>query len=151
MAISEKFQSRFQEMVEDLGLKTCREATKQIGITTDVFIKIHKYGILPSVPNLVKIADFFEVPFLYLIGESDDDYFVKSSSPVTFKERLLQLKESKGIKTTYELAENLHIHRNNLAQWINKNNIPTLETLETVADYFEVSIDYLLGRTDYKD
>ena len=35
-----------------------------------------------------------------------------------------------------------------LAKW--KNNTPNADELSKLADYFEVSVDYLLGRTDNK-
>lgn len=47
-----------------------------------------------------------------------------------------------------ELEERLNFSRNSLYSW--KKNKPSSEKLEKVADYFNVSVDYLLGRTDQK-
>lgn len=47
-----------------------------------------------------------------------------------------------------ELEERLNFSRNSLYSW--KKNKPSSEKLEKVADYFNVSVDYLLGRTDNK-
>lgn len=62
--------------------------------------------------------------------------------------RLNELQKTKGILTVYELSKQIHIHRNNIAQWINLNCLPLIDDLEIIADFFKVSIDYLLGRTD---
>lgn len=43
------------------------------------------------------------------------------------------------------LEENLGFSRNSLYSW--KNSSPKPEKLSVVADYFDVSTDYLLGRT----
>ncbi|MHC5226925.1 helix-turn-helix domain-containing protein [Enterococcus sp. LJL99] len=45
-----------------------------------------------------------------------------------------------------ELEEKLDFSKNSLYSW--KKNKPSAEKLEKVADYFNVSTDYLLGRTD---
>mgnify|MGYP001945580421 FL=1 len=47
-----------------------------------------------------------------------------------------------------QLEERLNFSRNSLYSW--KKNKPSSEKLEKVADYFDVSTDYLLGRTDKK-
>lgn len=47
-----------------------------------------------------------------------------------------------------ELEEKLNFGRNSLYGW--KKKIPNGANLEKVADYFNVSVDYLLGRTDKK-
>ena len=48
----------------------------------------------------------------------------------------------------YELAQLTHIHRNNFAQWRKRGYYPVLDDLFLLADFFGVSADYLLGRTD---
>ncbi|HLR59647.1 MAG TPA: helix-turn-helix transcriptional regulator [Pseudogracilibacillus sp.] len=67
---------------------------------------------------------------------------------MTTLERIKKLCESHGI-TVPILEENLKIPNNTIYQW-NKRK-PNTERLEMVADYFNVSVDYLLGRTDEKE
>jgi len=67
---------------------------------------------------------------------------------MTTLERIKKLCESRGI-TVPVLEENLKIPNNTIYQW-NKRK-PNTERLEMVADYFNVSVDYLLGRTDEKE
>ena len=66
-----------------------------------------------------------------------------------FSQRIKELRQEKGI-TQAEMAELLgckdrHYQRIEYGQI----NIPAL-TLEFLADYFEVSTDYLLGRTEVR-
>ena len=35
--------------------------------------------------------------------------------------------------------------------WQREKTLPSLEYLRAIAEYFKVSIDYLLGRTDERD
>lgn len=44
------------------------------------------------------------------------------------------------------LEEKIGLGKNTLYSW--KKKVPTGTNLEKVADYFDVSVDYLLGRTD---
>lgn len=62
-------------------------------------------------------------------------------------------------KTIKQLREKKHISQKDFAEQLNISNVvlsryendirkPDYDTLEKIADYFEVSIDYLLGRSD---
>lgn len=66
-----------------------------------------------------------------------------------FSERLQILRKSRNLSQT-ELADILDIDRTSIVHYENSNNerIPRPETLFKIADFFDVSIDYLLGRTD---
>lgn len=149
MRISTQFQNRFKELMQDGEYPTKTLAAEGLGITYVTFSKAYNYGIVPKTAILIKISDHFHVLVEYLLGTSNDDGFACSSG-ATFQERLEQLRCEKHIRTVYELAERLHIHRNNIAQWVKKGYLPELENLEIVADFFDVSLDYLLGRTDYR-
>lgn len=66
---------------------------------------------------------------------------------MTTFDRLKKLCEEQKISVV-ELEEKLGFGRNSLYGW--KKKIPNGANLEKVADYFNVSVDYLLGRTDDK-
>lgn len=60
-------------------------------------------------------------------------------------ERIKDLCKSRSITVT-NLEGILDLPTNTIYQW--KKRVPNTERLQKVADYFGVSIDYLLGRTD---
>lgn len=64
-----------------------------------------------------------------------------------FDNRLLHLLEERGI-TAYRLSKDTGIPDSMLKRWKSGDNLPSLEKAVQLADYFEVSIDYLVGRTD---
>lgn len=148
MALSEVFRKRFVELTDELDLKNKTEIAATLGLTYATFVKIYNYGILPTAHILTRIADNFNVSIEYLIGNTDNDYFNKSANKVTFQERLEELRIKNNITTVYELSQRLHIHRNNIAQWIKKNYLPSIDDLTIIANLFDTSIDYLIGRTD---
>lgn len=64
-----------------------------------------------------------------------------------FRSVLKSLRNAKGI-TQDELARALHISRSSVGMYENGSREPDYETLESIADYFNVDIDYLIGRTN---
>ncbi len=66
---------------------------------------------------------------------------------ITFGERLKLLRNKKGLKQT-ELAKILEVSERTIRYYEFNEREPDLSSLKILADFFEVSIDYLLGRTD---
>ncbi|HAP5497151.1 TPA: helix-turn-helix transcriptional regulator, partial [Enterococcus faecalis] len=64
---------------------------------------------------------------------------------MTLFERISYLAKKQGL-SVFDLAEKLNLSRNSIYSW--KKSSPKAETLEKVAEYFDVTTDYLLGRTD---
>ncbi len=61
--------------------------------------------------------------------------------------RLKKLREKRGI-TQLKLALDLGMNQNSISRYETCSHEADYETLIKLADYFSVSIDYLLGRTD---
>lgn len=66
---------------------------------------------------------------------------------VTIGERIKYLREKEQL-TQDELSKALGISRSTIASWESERRVPELGTAELLADFFNVSVDYLLGRTD---
>lgn len=67
-----------------------------------------------------------------------------------FSERLKSLREKKEI-TQRELAKLINIASSTLAMYETGRRKPDFETLIKLADFFDVSTDYLLGRSNEND
>ena len=61
--------------------------------------------------------------------------------------RIKELREDKKISQT-TLANSVGTSQRNIGRWENGENEPTYSQLVKIADYFGVTIDYLVGRTD---
>lgn len=64
-----------------------------------------------------------------------------------FSERLKTERKAKKW-TQQQLADKLHIARSNVSNWETNNNGISTELLQSLADLFGCSTDYLLGKTD---
>lgn len=67
-----------------------------------------------------------------------------------FAEKLKKLRKEKGI-TQIDLAKILNVANGTIGNWESGNRQPDYITLQKIADYFNVSVDYLLGRADKKN
>ena len=63
--------------------------------------------------------------------------------------RLKKLRKEKKI-SQLKLAFDLNMNQNTVSRYENLEREADYETLIKFADYFDVSLDYLLGRTDEK-
>ena len=61
--------------------------------------------------------------------------------------RLKQLRKDKGI-SQLKLALDLNTNQNTISRYETGEREPGIHELIMIADYFNVSIDYLVGRTD---
>lgn len=64
-----------------------------------------------------------------------------------FNERFRELRKKKGLSQR-ELANVLHMSNSTVAMYETGKRQPDFESLEKIADFFNVDIDYLLGRKD---
>ncbi len=67
-----------------------------------------------------------------------------------FANNLRQLVNLSG-KTTTEVAKELHMSFPSLSRYMNGLRVPDINYLIRIADYFDVSVDWLVGRKDKAD
>lgn len=146
---SNKFQKRLLYCISENECNK-NDFAKLAGVNKEIITRATVYGIIPSVRSLIKIADYLNVSIPYLLGISNETTFYKSDSPSSFHLRLDQLTQEKNTKYS-QISNQMPFAKNSIYEWIRTGTLPTLEYLYALANYFKVSIDYLLGRTDYKD
>ena len=146
MAVSIEFQTRITDLVAESDQKRF-DLPKLMGIDYSSLSNALNYGIIPKPRLLIRIADFFNISIAYLLGSSEDEHFSKAKTPVPFKERFIALCQEKNV-TYYRVSQDCFFDKSYISRWIHKDYFPSLELLEILSDYFDVSVDYLLGRTD---
>lgn len=62
-------------------------------------------------------------------------------------ERLRELREAKGYRQE-DIGNVLHLGKSAISLWESGKRTPSPQMLQRLADFFGVSVDYLLGRTD---
>lgn len=144
--ISQEFQERFNKLIKD---KECTkyQFSSMVGVSKEVISRACLFGIIPSLQSLIKIADYLNISISYLLGKDNNDTFDKSTSTETFHDRLKNLAIEKNKKYS-EIARKMVFPESYFHDWIRTKTLPSLDYLIKIADYFNVSPDYLLGRTD---
>lgn len=66
---------------------------------------------------------------------------------MTAKTRIKELREQKGI-TQLKMAIDLNMNQNSISRYESGIRQADYETLIAIADYFNVSVDYILMRTN---
>ena len=99
-----------------------------------------------SLEHAVALADYFHCSLEYLSGRSEKYEEVTPRELPPFYERLRAVMKEKGV-TRYEFISKTRIKDaffTNLA----RGEKPKLSTVCTLADRLQVTLDYLIGRTD---
>ena len=66
----------------------------------------------------------------------------------TFSEQLIALRVENNLSRA-QLAVELNVSVRLISYWENSQRECDFDMLIKIADYFDVTVDYLLGRTDY--
>lgn len=64
-----------------------------------------------------------------------------------FSERFKSIRIHQS-RTITDIANTLNIKKQSVSTWENMKTVPSADNLVALADYFNVSLDYLVGRTD---
>ena len=68
-----------------------------------------------------------------------------------FAERLRRLREEKKpVKSMAVVSELCGLEKGAVRRYERGENTPTMDALIALADYYEVSLDYLVGRTKFR-
>ena len=148
MPISTTFQKRINELADETDLKKV-DLAKVGNFDYRSLSNALVYGIVPTTTTLIKMADYFKVSMDYLLGRTEKNDYIESSNE-TFQMRFENLCKEKGV-THYKVSQDCFFDKSNISRWITKGYLPTLEILDMITKYFNVSIDYILGRSDFRN
>lgn len=139
----------FTDNLKDILIErnlTVKELSAASGITDSRLYDFLAGKCAPSLSNAVKLANTLHCTLDYLFG-FDDTYVYCNDYTLTSdcSERLRLAIDSSG-KTRYKISKETKVSQQQLHNWYKKKQIPSLVSLVTFADYFNCSLDYLVGR-----
>lgn len=131
--------SRLKELRSFHGIKQ-RDIAELLGIDRTTYGKYETGASEPDFNTIERIADFYNVTVDYLFGRSNGVNNV-------FSIRLKMLRKEHDI-TQEELANSIGVSRSAVSMWEIAASQPDNDLLLKISQVLNVSIDYLLGRTD---
>lgn len=143
--------SRLAELRLDNNLQQ-KDVAKALKIKEDTYSKWErKINDIP-IAKINEIANFYKVNLNYLLELSNKITETERTS-INLNimcERLLALRKEKNL-TQEKLSNDLGFPQRTYSHYENGSSIPTTYKLYYIAQYFDVSFDFLVGRSDVKE
>ena len=144
--------SRFKECREIKGLSQ-KYVAVMLGVSPSAISQWEKGTTYPSSENLAALAELYGVSIDYLMGKAED---APSQEPEDAKhptrldtDRLRRLRTERML-TQAALGEELGLSESTMCLYERGDREPSFNTLCRLADFFGVTTDYLLGRSDIR-
>lgn len=140
------FAERLTELIFDSKM-TARDVAKDVGIGKTTIYEYLSGNKMPTLGNLIKLADYFNCSTDYLLGleeESIDKTFLQRKP---FPERFRAMLDYFDI-SRYRLEKMTGIAESVLYYWAKGQKTPTVESLVTVCEQLGCRLDFFLGRSN---
>lgn len=137
---------------ERCGL-TQNALAEQLGVSQQTISKYENGSREPDLENLIRMAKIFHVTTDYLLGISEESstYTLHEGEYGTLNseitKRLEQLMSEKGVDI-FMLSEVCNLTPEEMRSFVEYGYLPHVNVLLNLATYFEVSVDYLLCRSN---
>lgn len=145
MDIITLFSERLNELIFDKKI-TSELFAKEIGIDISNLYRYLRKESIPNLYNAIKIAKFFgcSLDFLFGLSEDSSTLFNSEIKPFAIQFQTLLKKHN---STRYRLKKETSLAKQSIDDWYHGIRVPTIENLIILAQYFDCSLDYIVGRT----
>ena len=142
--------SNFAENLNDLLIEhnlNSKDFGEIIGVGNSTITRYINKDRFPTVEYLVKIADYFQCSTDYLLGLEDEIYSKTFLHCPPFAERLAFLLKYFNC-SAYNLYHNKGVSKSAYYKWKNSERLPSLENVIKLAQIFDCSVDFIIGRSN---
>lgn len=150
------FGQRICDFRKSAGM-TQKQLGEAVGLSMQAVNDIEKGRRETTITKAILLARLFNTTVHYLMGDTDDparpqdlpfiEYLFGREDLFKFSKRIRDLRESKKV-TPQEVGKATNLGTLRYKNLETSETTPDLEMLIALADYFDVSLDYLVGRSD---
>lgn len=140
------FSERLKELMAERELRS-ETLSKEAHIAGSSIRSWLRGSSVPTFESAVKLADYFGCSLDYLAGMSERFEAVTPRPLPPFYPRLRRIMKEQGV-TRFAVTEKTRISDAFFTNW-SRGQQPLLTTLCTLVSFLGVTLDYLVGRTDY--
>ena len=144
-----RFINVFEELLTDNDL-TIKSFSRKVNIHWSILYAYKNNDYLPNVNTAVKIANYFKCSLNYLMGlDNYDNVIIENNFDISkFYPRYEKLLKVHKI-SHFSLSKLIKLNTSSLLYW-KQGKTPKMDSLIKIANYFGVSVDYLVGRSEIK-
>ncbi len=142
---TQKFAERLFELLIDNDIKPANLADR-LGVNRKVISRYVKGKRLPSVDMAIRMSQHFECTIDFLLGRSDNNGKTEVVNAPLFKDRIVYLLQFFN-KTKYVISKETHIDQSVIYDWQKGTVSPSMNSIIKLADYFDCSVEFVIGRT----
>ena len=140
------FSIKLNELIKEYDISK-RELAKVLLLkeNSSLISKWTKGQQMPKLDMAIKLSNYFKCSLDYLFGDLNNLEEVDFIKNTPFDIQLKKILKDKKIAQT-KLVEDTNFSTGNLFSWFNKKSQPNMTTVIELAEYLQVSLDYLAGR-----
>jgi len=137
--------------IEDLAKEqnvSVSSLLEKIGLSNNLVSRMKIRNVYPSIDKLQKICEYFNISIDYLIGE-DEDYsenVVKKMATAQEIGNTISTLCRKYNVTINKMLNRCELDINLITRMKLKNQMPSIDKLIRIADYFKISLSYMIDR-----
>ena len=139
-----KFGETLSELLQERGISV-KKLAEETGIRKSNIYYYMRGERLPSVQSVVALADFFGCSVDFLLGLEEINASETYKECPSFSERIEFLLEYFGI-STYKVYTQANISKARFFDWKRGKHEPALDNIIRLAEVFDCSVDFVLGR-----
>ena len=139
-----KFSEVLGELIFDGGL-TAKSLAAALGAEPSTITRYLKGERVPSVENLVAIANYFNCSTDFLLGKTDENSVHAFKICPPFGEQIEYLKNYFKC-SSYKIYHDTGISKSRYYDWKNGKRTPSVDNIIKLAELFDCSTDFILGR-----
>lgn len=138
-----EFQERLQDLLVENDLSRL-QLSKKIGISFETLNGYFNKDFYPELSVAIKIANYFGCSIHYLMGLTDD-YNGKEVNELSFIDTLKKLMKENNLSIE-KFSKAMNMSEANFYRWQSGKTQPAMNSLIAIAQFFDVTIDYLIGK-----
>lgn len=138
--------SNFQDRLEELLIEnnmSKNQLSKIVDVRPDTIYGYYRRKLLPEINIAKRIADYFNCSLDYLFGLTEITTN-NDKNDLSFADTIKNLIKENG-KSVEKTMKELNISDRTYYRWQSGESKPLTSILITLAKYFDVSVDYLIG------
>ena len=144
--------NRIKDLREDNDMKQ-KDIAKHLKIKENTYCKWENNSNDIPLEKCNELANYYHVTMDYLLGLSNNHLHIDKSYNINWNKltkRLKELRKEYGYTQTF-LGEKVGFHQKTYSNFETGINKPTTFKLLIIAQFYNVSMDYLVGRSDDKN